>query len=264
MNTDEEPIAKRWRRTKERKARWLARQSQESLDRIRAVDAAAYRRRIETETPAQSQARRERYAEAHHLVRNRQSQRIRDEAIHFIEAQVETHNCGPLNIICQFRKSKNFAAERSSDGKFTSCCRKGKIKLEKPSDALSNDFLYPNFLLDLLTNPNNPDYKHFHDNIRSYNSAVPFASMGTKVVDFRGGGPYVFKVHGEIRHRTSHIQSVNGQAPQYAQLYVIDSIQATKIRVNHPANEQCNLRILDQIDRFFRQHNRLSDTYRMF
>ncbi|GBL82080.1 hypothetical protein AVEN_50640-1 [Araneus ventricosus] len=182
MNTDEEPIAKRRRMTKERKARWLARQSQESLDRIRAVDAAAYRR-----APSQSQARRERYAETHHLVRNRQSQRIRDEAIHFIEAQVQTHDCGPMNIICQFRKSKNFAAEHPSDGKFTSCCRKGKIKLEKPSDALSIDFLYPNFLLDLLTNPNNPDYKNFHDNIRSYNSAVSFASMGTKVVDFSGG-----------------------------------------------------------------------------
>ncbi|GBM41329.1 hypothetical protein AVEN_241487-1 [Araneus ventricosus] len=129
--------------TKERKTRWLARQSQESLDRIHAIDAAAYRRRVEAETPPQSQARRERYAEAHHLVRDRQ--RIRDEAIHFIEAQVETHNCGPMNIICQFRKSKNFAAERPSDGKFTSCFRKGKIKLEKPSDALSNDFLYPNF-----------------------------------------------------------------------------------------------------------------------
>ncbi|GBO34874.1 hypothetical protein AVEN_23955-1 [Araneus ventricosus] len=68
MNADEEPIAKRRRMTKERKARWLARQRQESLDRIRAVDAAAYKRRIEAETPAQSQARRERYAEAHHIV----------------------------------------------------------------------------------------------------------------------------------------------------------------------------------------------------
>ncbi|GBN21878.1 hypothetical protein AVEN_157154-1 [Araneus ventricosus] len=84
-----------------------------------AVDAAAYRNRIETETPAQSQARREKYAEAHQLVRN--CQRIRDEAIHFIEAQVETHNCGHINVIFQFRKSNNFAAKRPSDGKFSSC-----------------------------------------------------------------------------------------------------------------------------------------------
>ncbi|GBM84006.1 hypothetical protein AVEN_110136-1 [Araneus ventricosus] len=61
---------------------------------IRAVDAAAYRRRIEAETPGQSQTRRESSPEAHRLVRDRQSQRIRDEAIYFIEAQVETHNCG--------------------------------------------------------------------------------------------------------------------------------------------------------------------------
>ncbi|GBM32261.1 hypothetical protein AVEN_275030-1 [Araneus ventricosus] len=113
---------------------------------------------------------------------------IRDEAIHFIEAQVETPNCRPMNVIYQFYKSKNFAAECPSDGKFSSCCRKGKVKLEKPSDALSNDFLYPNFL-DLLTHPSNPDYKNFHDNICSYNSAVSFASMGAKVVDFSSGEP---------------------------------------------------------------------------
>ncbi|GBM73818.1 hypothetical protein AVEN_80247-1 [Araneus ventricosus] len=87
--------------------------------------------------------------------------------------------------------------------------------------------------------------------------------MGTKVVDFSGGAPYVFKVNGQIRHRTSHIQSVNGQALQYAQLYVIDNTQATKIQVNHPAKRQCNIRILDQIYRFFRRYNRLSDTYHM-
>ncbi|GBN84334.1 hypothetical protein AVEN_200757-1 [Araneus ventricosus] len=87
--------------------------------------------------------------------------------------------------------------------------------------------------------------------------------MAAKVVDFSGGGPYVFKVHGQICHRAIHIQSVNSQDPQSAQLYVNDSIQATEIRVNLPANEQCNTRILDEINRFFRQHNRLSDTYRM-
>ncbi|GBM31752.1 hypothetical protein AVEN_56870-1 [Araneus ventricosus] len=140
-----------------------------------------------------------------------------------------------MNIICQFCKSKNFAAERPSDGKFTSCCRKGKIKLEKPSDALGKDLLYLNFLLNLLTNPNNPDYKHFHDSLHSYNSAVSFASMGVYLV--LGDHRYSTYGHGQIYHRTSHIQSVNVQVPQYAQFYVIDSTQATGIRVNHPANE---------------------------
>ncbi|GBM16498.1 hypothetical protein AVEN_148886-1 [Araneus ventricosus] len=72
MNTDEEPIAKRRRMTKERKERWLARQRQESLDRISEVYAAAYRRRIEAETLAQSQAPRERDVVAH----NRRIERL--------------------------------------------------------------------------------------------------------------------------------------------------------------------------------------------
>ncbi|GBN76709.1 hypothetical protein AVEN_209575-1 [Araneus ventricosus] len=83
--------------------------------------------------------------------------------------------------------------------------------------------------------------------------SVPANSSFYRIMEFAAG----------VDNRFNHIQSVNGQAPQYAQLYVIDSTQATEIRVNHPANEQCNIRIMDQIDRFFRQHNQLSDTYRM-
>lgn len=135
--------------------------------------------------------------------------------------------------------------------------------MQDPLDGSGNVMHYPNFLRDIMMNPDNPDNKNFRDNIRSYNSAVSFASMGAKVVDFNGRGPYVFKVHGQIFHRTNHIQPVNNQAAQYAQLYVIDSTQATEIRVIHPANQQCIARILDQIDRFFRQNNRLADTYRM-
>ncbi|GBM62259.1 hypothetical protein AVEN_44052-1 [Araneus ventricosus] len=70
----------------------------------REKDAAVHGRSIERQTPHQAEGRRERDAEAHRLVRFRRSQRICDEAIHFIEAQVETHNCGPMKIICQFCK----------------------------------------------------------------------------------------------------------------------------------------------------------------
>ncbi|GBM28786.1 hypothetical protein AVEN_130495-1 [Araneus ventricosus] len=58
---------------KGKESRWLARQRLESLDRIRAIDAAAYRRRIEVEFPAQSEARRERDAAAHSCSIKRQT-----------------------------------------------------------------------------------------------------------------------------------------------------------------------------------------------
>ena len=191
-----------------------------------------------------------------------QSQAIQNEAISFSEGIIKNY-CGPMNVICCFCSSKNFHAERPSDGKFTSCCRKGKVKLEIPKDETGNVLEYPDFIRELLSNPDHPNYRHFRENIRSYNSALSFASMGAKVVDFNGSGPYVFKVHGQIYHRTSHFRPASNTTPQFAQLYVIDSTQATAFRMAHPANANCIPRIMDEIDGFLRLHNRLCRTYQM-
>jgi hypothetical protein len=101
---------------------------------------------------------------------------------------------------------KNFTAERPSDRKCTSFCRKEKLKLENPVDVHGNVLQYPQFLRELLSNPQHPDYREFCENIRSYYSALSSASMGAKVVDFHGAGPYVFRVHGQVCHKTSHLQ----------------------------------------------------------
>lgn len=53
--------------------------------------------------------------------------------------------------------------------------------------------------------------------------------MGATIVDLPVRGPYVFKVKGQTYYKTSHLQPLNNQAPQSAQLYVIDSTQATDI-----------------------------------
>ena len=134
-----------------------------------------------------------------------------------------SHTCGAMDVICQFCSARNFSAERPLDDKFTSCCRKGKVKLEQPKDINGSLLEYPDFLREMISNPEHLSCKHFRENIRSYNSAVSFASMRAKVVDFKGGGPYVFKVHGQIYHKTSHLRPLNDESPQYAQLYVIDN-----------------------------------------
>src|SRR5258705_13432815 len=56
-----------------------------------------------------------------------------------------------MNIICQFCCSRNFVAERRSYGKFTSCCRKGKLKLPRPMDVNGVEQAYADFLRNLLT-----------------------------------------------------------------------------------------------------------------
>lgn len=181
-------------------------------------------------------------AERQRLERERQRQAAREDAINFVEVQVQQHNCGSMDVICQFCRSKNFIAVRSSDGKFISCCRKGKVKLPKPLDENGVEMVYAPYLQTWLSNPGDPNRIHFREHIRSYNNAVSFASMGAQNIDLPGRSSYVFKVHGQTYHRTSHLQPVDGQAPQFAQLYALDSSQATKIRQEHPANQECWLK----------------------
>lgn len=120
---------------------------------------------------------------------------------------------------------------------------------------------YPPFLQSWLSNPNDINYKHFRANIRAYNNALSFASMGVKVVDLPGRGPCVFKVNGQTYHRTSHIEPINNESPQYAQLYVLDSTQATDICENHIANNQCRRDVLLKIDRYYRENNIIAKSF---
>src|SRR6218665_2710647 len=58
MHQDEDPADKKRRQARERKVRWLGKQSQESLKRIREAKAASLRRHIQQLTPDQAIARR--------------------------------------------------------------------------------------------------------------------------------------------------------------------------------------------------------------
>lgn len=188
---------------------------------------------------------------------------IQSQITQLNENEVTPHSCGPLNIICKFCRSKNFIGERPSDGLFTTCCRKGKVMLPKVFDTNGNELTYPQFLEDFLSNPANPLHSRFREQIRSINNAVSFASMGAKIIDVPGRGPYVFKVHGQTYHKTSNLEPSASQTRQYAQLYVVDSTQALSIRNQHVANINCPPQIVDKIDRFFRQHNRLAQTFHL-
>src|SRR5258705_600854 len=130
-------------------------------------------------------------------------------------------------------------------------------------DVTGVEQAYPDFLRNLLYDTTSASSAQFREHIISYNSTFSFAYLGAKIVDLRRRGPYVFKVHGHTYHRTSHLQPLNSQAPQFAQLYVLDSTQATKILQDHAANEHCRKPILDQIDRFFSQHNGVAVNYHM-
>jgi hypothetical protein len=105
-------------------------------------------------------------------------------------SNIEQHYIGLMNEICHECQSMNFKDEKPSDGKFSSCCHKGKVML----DPLMT---YPSILKSLLTDKTNRNHRNFMENIRAYNSALGFASMGASMREQRGRGPYCFRIHGQ-------------------------------------------------------------------
>ena len=63
----------------------------------------------------------------------------------------------------------------------------------------------------------------FRNNIRSYNSAFAFASLGVNE-DMLPAGVYCFRVSGTVCHRIGHLQpNTDGERPKFAQLYIYDT-----------------------------------------
>ena len=61
-----------------------------------------------------------------------------------------------------------------------------------------------------------------------------FTSMGGKVNTFinKGGGSYMFKMHGLNYHKISGLLPPYGEAPKFAQLYVYDTENEIANRMN--------------------------------
>ena len=98
---------------------------------------------------------------------------------------------------CKFCKAIYSTLEQNSTGKFTLCCSNGKIDLPITDN-------YPEEIRNLLNNQTD-ESKHFLNNIRSYNSALAFASVGAKVDSLPGRGPFCYRIHGQIYHKVGDL-----------------------------------------------------------
>ena len=103
-----------------------------------------------------------------------------------------------MNQICLHCQAKHFQGEKGHDNKFNTCCAKGKVILPDPGP-------FPE-LLEALITKNHPKSNEFLLQIRNYNNALAFASMGAQIVTVPGRGPKVFKIHGQIYHNTSAVR----------------------------------------------------------
>jgi hypothetical protein len=101
------------------------------------------------------------------------------------------------------------------------------------------------------------------NHVRTYNSALSFASLGAKVKVFDGGVPYCYRIHGQTYHAVGPLNPNDNTTPTYAQLYVYDSEEANRIRMNNVNNSNLNIELLSQLDALLREINPFAEAFKM-
>jgi hypothetical protein len=113
----------------------------------------------------------------------------------------QIHSLGPMGIVCSqcdalHWKFEKLSASSVRNPKFGTCCLQGQIQLP-PLRAP------PRYLNDMLCGVALQS-KTFRQNIRQYNAAFAFTSLGVKIdhAITNAPGPYSFRIYGELHHHS--------------------------------------------------------------
>jgi hypothetical protein len=104
---------------------------------------------------------------------------------------------------------------------------------------------------------------NFMEHIRSFNSAFAFASMGANISPPSGHGPYCFRIHGQIYHRTGTLHPEGDDKRVFSQLYILDSEEALECRVNRPENADCDRQLFILISQMMEQVSPFAEAFKM-
>ena len=140
-----------------------------------------------------------------------------------------------MNVECPQCHALHFDSEKLTKStravpKFGSCCLQGQIRLPPFPPA-------PATLRDLLCGKS-PLSKEFKTNIRQYNTAFAFTSLGVKVDEkvTRATGPYSFRIQGDLHHLSGALLPRPGKPAVFAQLYIHDPVAQLHFREQRNRN----------------------------
>ncbi|KAJ7023950.1 hypothetical protein C8F04DRAFT_969583, partial [Mycena alexandri] len=140
------------------------------------------------------------------------------------------HDLGRMDVQCRHCGALHWMAEKTTNSsktnpQFPMCCNNGKVVLERLEEP-------PAELRALLVNDDTKS-KEFRKNIAQYNTALSFTSLGVTEDHSinNGGGPPIFRIHGELCHRTGALLPSEGHTPIYAQLYIYEPQAALDYRM---------------------------------
>lgn len=166
--------------------------------------------------------------------RRTQDYRARAKALQQEEEQrIPCHNAGHMDRRCTHCGALTWRAENKA-----ACCCNGQVVLPPLQPP-------PEFLRNLLLG-DSAECKHFRENIRGYNSALAFASLGANE-DILPPGIFCFRISGEVHHRIGHLHPDPNNRPRFAQLYIhdTDNEAANRMHWNSSLREDVLLRLQD-------------------
>ena len=71
--------------------------------------------------------------------------------------------------------------------------------------------------------------------------------MGAKLAVPAGRGPPVFRVCGQVCHRTGNLHPPEGLPPSFGQLYIYDGEDAFNQRMARPENQGCSPEVMQAV-----------------
>ena len=163
-----------------------------------------------------------------------------------------------MDVFCPFCGAHHWMAEKVVNSpmhrpEFTTCCQRGRVCLPflPPPPPLLHTFL----------ERDDTEAKEFRSNIRQYNMALAFTSLGVRedrLVNRRGA--WVFCVQGELCHLIGSLQPDEGVDPSYAQLYVYDAQLALAQRMNR--NDNLSPKTMASLQTMLLQHHCYSNKFK--
>jgi hypothetical protein len=145
---------------------------------------------------------------------------------------------------------KKLASSIQNNILFGDCCLSGKYHfppLQEPPVELRQ-----------LYYGQSPREKGFCKNIRAYNNALAMTSAGAKLDNSvnQGGGPYCYRLHGQLTHRLGSLLPEAPASPRYAQLYIVESQNlAVNIRMGNSHNSHTDRLIMTLLVDIMYRHN---------
>ncbi|KJA12751.1 hypothetical protein HYPSUDRAFT_152271, partial [Hypholoma sublateritium FD-334 SS-4] len=139
--------------------------------------------------------------------------------------------------------------------RFGTCCMDGKVQLlplAAPPEPLQH----------LITSQDQRAVK-FHEDIWKYNRAFSFTSLSVSEdhsVNEHQRGPPVFRIFGELHHRSGALDTERSGVPRYAQLYLYEPRAALEAHVFNNASLDRN--IMQDLQTMLEQHHSYVSIYR--